>query len=268
MSRRWFFGQKHFLVGEFLANLALEVSALEFQKNFFSQLAQPHWEGGLFDGISDTVYFVKDISGRYVAANETLARRCGVDQRELLIGRTAQEVFPPPLGESFTQQDLALIAGGADICNQLELHLYPNGQSGWCLTWKKALCDSSGTIVGLSGVSRDLATTPDGSGELDGLSRVLSHIHDHLEEALTLDELAAVTGLSVFQIGQRIKRLFGLSPHQYIVRARIESARHLLSSTTQPLSEIALACGFGDQSSFTRQFKRSVGMTPRAYREQ
>ena len=239
----------------------------KLQSDSLAQLAQPFWGGEVFDMVEDTVYFVKDVAGRYLAVNETLVRRCGAAQKEELLGKTAREVFPLPLGEDFTRQDLTLLEGGPSIVSRLELHLYPSGESGWCLTWKKAVRDDEGVIVGLSGISRDLASTPDGAEELDGLAAVLAYIRDHLDSPLTLADLEEATGLSSFQIGQRIKRLFGLSPRQYIMRSRIEAARHLLSSSEVAISEIALECGFSDQSSFTRQFKRSVGITPKAYRE-
>ncbi|MGB6219763.1 helix-turn-helix domain-containing protein [Haloferula sp.] len=240
----------------------------ELQKQFFDQLSSPCHGEEVFDEVPDTVYFIKDQAGRYISVNDTLVRRCRLSSKHELIGKTALEVFPSPFGREFTRQDLALLAGGAEIREQLELHLYPGGKSGWCLTWKKALRGSDGGIVGLSGISRDLSSSPDSSDELHQLSTVLDHIRDHLSEPLSIEDIASDTGLSVFQIGQRIKRLFGISPYQYIIRCRIDSARHLLANSERPLSEIALACGFSDQSAFTRQFKRSVGIPPGSYRGQ
>ncbi|MBK1833133.1 AraC family transcriptional regulator [Roseibacillus ishigakijimensis] len=240
----------------------------DIQGEFLANLAQPLWGSEIFDEVSDTVAFVKDAAGRYLAVNETLVRRCGARGKADLIGKTAQEVFPSPLGEDFTRQDLELLAGGPTIRSQLELHLYPGGESGWCLTWKRALFGKGGEIVGLTGISRDLTSTSDEAEELGELAQVLRHIRDHLEEPLTLEELSLASGLSPFQIGQRIKRIFGLTTRQYITRARIEAARHLLKSTSLPLSEIALQCGFSDQSALTRQFKRAVGITPKIYRDQ
>ena len=240
----------------------------ELQKQFFAQLISPCYGEEVFDGVPDTVYFIKDHLGRYISVNETLVRRCKFSSKSGLIGKAALEVFPAPLGKEFSRQDQALLAGGPEIRGQLELHLYPGGRNGWCLTWKKALRAANGSIVGLSGISRDLSSGPDSSAELHQLSAVLDYIRDHLSDPLSIEDIASATGLSSFQIGQRIKRLFGISPYQYIIRSRIDSARHLLANSNQPLSEIALACGFGDQSSFTRQFKRLVGITPKSYRIQ
>ena len=246
----------------------IAVSDALSSSSFFLQLAQPDWASELFDGIPDTVYFVKDSIGRYLSVNETLVRRLGLSHKSDLVGKTAQELFPSPLGEDFTKQDLDLLAGGPEISNQLELHLYPSGESGWCLTWKHVLRNQDGEAIGLAGISRDLATSSNEAQDLENIATVTTYIRDHLASPLTLGELSVATNLSPFQIGQRIKRLYNLTPRQYITRSRIEAACHLLTQTQTPLSEIALACGFSDQSAFTRQFKRSVGIPPRSYREQ
>ena len=94
----------------------------------------------------------------------------------------------------------------------------------------------------------------------------IEHVARHLDSPLPLEELAALAGLSVFQLDQRIRGLFGVTAGQYVLRARIERACDLLRHSRDPISEIALACGYADQASFTRQFRKSVGLTPSAYR--
>ena len=92
----------------------------------------------LFDHIPDTVYFIKDRKGRYVAVNKTLSVRLGVDQDEL-VGKMASEVFPDSLGVSFSKQDMLVMQTGAGIKGRLEMHLYPSGKQGWCLTYKEPI---------------------------------------------------------------------------------------------------------------------------------
>jgi AraC-like DNA-binding protein len=57
-----------------------------------------------------------------------------------------------------------------------------------------------------------------------------------------------------------------MAPHQWLLRQRIEKAKDLLAQGTQPLSTMASACGFADQSHFTRVFTRVVGLTPAEWR--
>jgi AraC-like DNA-binding protein len=220
----------------------------------------------LFDRVADTVFFIKDQEARYVAVNETLAHRCGFGDSHALIGRKASEVFATPLGERFEAQDLKVIAEGLSIRGRMELHLYPDGSEGWCLTWKEPLIDAAGLIRGLAGISRD-APAPSGSAAVPAaLSATLAYIDDHLDEPLRIPELAARARLSPFQFDQRIRALFGFSAGQYLSRLRIGRACDRLRHTNGPISELALECGYADQAAFTRQFHKSVGMTPGAYR--
>ena len=220
----------------------------------------------LFDRIADTVFFIKDREARYVAVNETLARRCGFAEAQALIGRKASEVFLSPLGERYEAQDLKVIAEGLSIRGRMELHLYPDGKEGWCLTWKEPLIDGEGAIRGLAGISRDAPALSGSASVSAALSAALAYIDDHLEEPLRIPELAARAGLSPFQLDQRIRALFGLTAGQYLARLRIDRACDRLRHSDAPLSDLALECGYADQAGFTRQFHKSVGLTPGAYR--
>ena len=220
----------------------------------------------LFDRVPDTVFFIKDHEARYVAANETLAHRCGFPDSQALIGRKASEVFAAPLGERFEAQDLKVLAEGLSIRGRMELHLYPDGGEGWCLTWKEPLIDGSGVIRGLAGISRDAPALSGSAPVSAALSATLAYIDDHLDEPLRIPDLAARAGLSPFRFDQRIRTVFGFSAGQYLSRLRIDRACDRLRHSEASLSELALECGYADQAAFTRQFHKTVGLTPGAYR--
>lgn len=219
----------------------------------------------LFDGVQDIVYFVKDAQGRYVSANDTLAKRCGLTSKKDVIGKTAAELFPKSLGKAFSDQDRKLLQTGESVRDRLEVHLYPGGKSGWCLTYKEAVRDASGKIIGVCGISRDLQHPVD--DHYAALSGCIDHIHKHLDQPLRLPALAAMAGLSVYQFDQRIRALFRLSAGQYLIKARIDAACALLRESDRAIAEIALDCGYSDQSAFSRQFRQTVGMPPLVYRK-
>src|SRR5271169_2127099 len=171
-------------------------------------LGRPFPAVELFDHIADIVFFIKYREARYVAVNQTLADRCNFADKRALIGRKASQVFPPPLGERFEAQDLKVIAEGLTIRGRMELHLYPNGSEGWCLTWKEPLIDASGFIRGLAGISRD-APTLSVSPVSAALSATFAYIDDHLDEPMRIPALATRAGLSPFQFDQRIRALSG-----------------------------------------------------------
>ncbi len=221
----------------------------------------------LFDGVPDIVFFVKDALGRYMAVNDTLAARCGLPNKEAALGLTTEELFPPPLGEAFALQDREILRGGSAIRDHLELHLYPGGRSGWCLTFKEPVMGKGGRPAGICGISRDLQSPGERGGDFAALSPVIDHIHRHYEQALRLPVLAEMAGFSIYQFDQRIRALFHVTAGQYLVKVRIDAACNRLSGTKEPISQIALSCGYSDQSAFSRQFKQAVGISPLAYRK-
>jgi AraC family transcriptional regulator len=98
------------------------------------------------------------------------------------------------------------------------------------------------------------------------LGRIREFILDQLERPLSLAELAAIAEMEVYTFAKWFKRAAGASPHQYILRARIQRARNLLTSSSGGLADIALECGFSSHSHFTTTFRRCVGITPKDYR--
>ena len=84
-------------------------SAASLRKSFFESIGGMLPVDRLFDGVPDIVFFVKDAHGRYMAVNDTLASRCGLSDKDQALGRTAEELFPPPLGDAFAQQDREIL---------------------------------------------------------------------------------------------------------------------------------------------------------------
>jgi AraC-like DNA-binding protein len=242
-------------------------NAASLRKTFFESLDRLLPVDRLFDGVPDIVFFVKDAAGRYMAVNDTLATRCGLPDKDAALGRTADELFPPPLGNAFALQDREILRHGTSIRDHLELHLYPGGRSGWCLTFKEPVVGKDGRIAGICGISRDLHSPGEQGEDFAALSGAIDHIHRHYDEALRLPGLAEMAGLSVYQFDQRIRGLFHVTAGQYLVKVRIDAACMRLSTTDEPIAQIALACGYSDQSAFSRQFKQAVGISPLAYRK-
>jgi PAS domain S-box-containing protein len=221
----------------------------------------------LFDGVPDTVFFVKDARGRYVAVNQVLAQRTGFSSKEALIGLSADEVFPGELGRRIAEQDRAILKSARSLKGELELHLYPDGAEGWCLTWKEPLFDRARHVVGLVGLSRDIRTANAAPEESAALSRALHLAQTQPDRILKVNDLAERAQLSAFQFDQRIRAMFGLSAGQYLTRLRIGQASERLRHSDEPISQIALGCGYADQTTFTRQFRKTVGVSPSVYRK-
>ena len=96
--------------------------------------------------------------------------------------------------------------------------------------------------------------------------RTLEILDANLDGTVLLTNLAAECGLSVRHFARAFKESMGLPPHRYLLKRRIDTARGLLLGSTRSLLDIALSCGFADQSHFTRVFTASVGVSPGAMR--
>jgi AraC-like DNA-binding protein len=209
------------------------------------------------------VFFIKDREGRYTHANLTLVARLGLKHRREVLGRHATELFPPKLGSAYAAQDRRVI-GGELMEDHLEVHIFPSRKPGWCLTCKRPLRVES-RISGLVGISRDLGK-PDGRHPVYGrLRKAFAHLQRHYACKVRTRTLADLAGMSVAQLERHFRRVFLLTPRQALNKLRIEAAMRLLHGKGS-VAAVGAACGFSDQSAFARQFKATVGMTPRAYR--
>jgi AraC-like DNA-binding protein len=92
------------------------------------------------------------------------------------------------------------------------------------------------------------------------------YVRGNLNRPLKGADLAEQLSLSAGHFNHAFKETFGESPHMYIVGLRLKMAQELMLSTADPLSQIAHACGFADQSHFSKAFRRRVGQTPNAWR--
>ena len=227
--------------------------------------ADPWFAEALFDRTPDIVFFVKDAAGRYAVVNETLVQRCGLHSKDELLGHTPQEVFPAPLGDIYAAQDRQVL-GGLAVRDRLELHLYPDRSRGFCLTSKLPLRDVAGKVVAMTGISRDLHRPDEGRADYACLARAIEHLQVRYAEPLRLADLARVAGLPLARFQRLVRRVFHLTPGQLLVKTRIEAAAQALVDDERTVLEVALDCGYADHSAFTRQFRATVGLTPREYR--
>jgi AraC family transcriptional regulator len=98
------------------------------------------------------------------------------------------------------------------------------------------------------------------------MRRVLEYIDEHLEEAFTVADLAAVVNLSLFHFSRMFANTMGIPPRRYVSQRRLGAAKMMLNAGKYPLSEVAFRSGFSSQASFTRAFLRATNMTPGAFR--
>lgn len=91
-------------------------------------------------------------------------------------------------------------------------------------------------------------------------------IDEHATEDVDLDRAAAEAACSRFHFLRLFARVFGLTPHQYLIRRRLARAARMLAEEPSPVTEVAMRSGFGDLSNFVRTFGRAAGCSPQAFR--
>ena len=206
---------------------------------------------------------LKGADGRYVWANDGFAERLGRPAEDI-VGRTVDELFPLEFARSYAAQDAAVLGTGRPLQRQVELIVRADGRIGWFVTSKSRLLDDRGRAWGLAVLSVDLNAQLE-SGH-SGLAAAIDAIRADVGRPWRLADLAALAGLSPKQLERLARRTLGLSPQRLVQRLRLEHAVHAIVTTRASLGDIASECGFYDQSSFTKQFRAVLGVTPGAYR--
>lgn len=220
----------------------------------------------LFDLAPDVAFFVKDSGGRYVAVNQSLLSRHGLRQPGDAIGKRPIEICPGDFGRIPTEQDQRVLRTGKPLVEHLELQWHRPREPVWCLTTKLPLLDDAGRTTGIIGFSRDVRT-PVQTDEIPlAFAKVIAEFEDDPSVECSPAALAERSQLSPSQFAKLTRRIFGLTPSQFIVKTRISAGSRWLRETSQPVAEIAQRCGYHDQSAFTRAFRTTTSLTPLEYR--
>lgn len=222
----------------------------------------------LFDRSPDVAFFVKDAVGRYIAVNESLVARHGLKNKAQAIGKCPRDICPGDFGRIPTEQDERVLRNGRPLVDHLEMHWHRPNDPVWCLTTKLPITDSAGAVVGLIGFSRDLRAPVDPCEIPKDFAGALDEFEQSLSCEATPAWLARRSKLSPQRLARLTKRLFDLTPSQFITKSRIAAASRMLCDSNRSVAEIAHSCGFFDHSAFTRAFRSATGMTPSEYRSQ
>ena len=222
----------------------------------------------LFDVLPEVFLYVKDRRSRFVHVNRSWLTLRGFANVAQVRGRSDFDLHPVHLAEKYVAEDDRVMSSGQPLPRQVWLVPGLGGQLGWYESSKfplRAGGEAAGDVIGLAGVmwSLERADVPQPSGELRD---VLASVVRSPGETHAVPDLAAAAGLSVSQLERTFRRLFHMTPRQYVQRVRVNAAAERLLHTDEPIAEIAIDSGFYDQSHFTKVFRRTMGEPPATYR--
>ena len=219
----------------------------------------------LFDFVEDTRFWIKDAMGRYLRVNQTFLLDYSLASSEDAIGLTDFDIAPPWIAESLHADDAMVLAGNR-IVNRIELVNGFDQALHWYRTHKIPLHDETGAIAATAGTARLLPDLDAPNFPVPELAPALAALQDESKTLLTNVALARIVGKSVSAFERQFKQHLQTSPMQFYRTLRLARAAASLIQTSNSIAEIALSCGFSDQSHLTRQFKQMYGSTPSDWR--
>lgn len=220
----------------------------------------------LFDVLPDVYLFVKDRRHRFVRANRSELTLHGCENETEILGRTDFDFHPPALAAQYVEEDRHVMESGRPLLNQVWLVRSADGTPRWYLSSKFPVRGRRKTIIGVAGVMRPYDRAGEAPGDYQRMTRVCEHVLAHYGDRITIGQMAERAHLSSSQLQREFRRLFGMSLGHYLLRVRLIMARRRLEATSEAVGEIALDCGFYDQSHFTKAFRVATGLKPLEYR--
>ena len=228
----------------------------------------------LLDCLPDVLAWMKDCQGRYLWVNRAFLIQYALDHPtasefvtvESILGKTDYDLSPPFLADQFRHDDEQVLAGHR-IVNRLERLGESEGTTIWNITDKIPVVDAKGAIIGTAGMTRPAGPASRLEATALGFGPALAHMRAHFHHEITNRDLASISNMSLRAFERQFRAAFHLTPQRFLRKIRLRLASRALMYTDDSLAEIALKCGFADQSHFSREFRRQFGRTPRGYRE-
>lgn len=220
----------------------------------------------LFEPLEDVQFWIKDREGRYCQVNRAFLLNYAMTDPLQVVGKTDYDLSEVFLADQYRFDDEQVLEGRR-VVNRIERVGQVGRTASWSVTNKIPLYNALGQIIGTAGTTRLLGAEGRELIGAHGFEAVVAYIRDHYHEQISNTGLASLAHMSVRAFERKFQDCFHATPQQYIRRLRVRMACRALVYTDKPLAEVALECGFADQSHFARAFRLQTRQTPRAYRE-
>lgn len=219
----------------------------------------------MMDFADDLYFYMKDANGRIMALNRRNCELCNIQDEAYAIGQTSADLFPMAFAKDYMDLDREVLSTGQPVLKRITE--YPADKSFRLMessVWP--LKDGKGRIIGTARAYRVIDEGESKTNRYGRMRKVAAFVAENYARKLSLDELAAIAGMSESRFKHVFSKTFAATPGRYIATIRLNAARRLLEETDDLLADIATATGFFDQSHLTRTFVRERGITPGEYR--
>lgn len=240
---------------------------MDKRSNFLKQRADDSLFYHLFDHLPGVSFFAKNTDYQIVCANLAFLERLGFHSEAEIVGKTDYELFPRQLAQNFRKDDTAVITSGEARLHIVELFFNPQGIPDWYITNKLPVFDHHQNIIGVMGTVQSYVGRHQAMQPFLQIDDAVQYIRQHFREHISISALATMVKLSTRQLNRRFQDTFKVSPQAFIMKLRLQAGCEDLRQSDHPIAEIAIDLGFHDQSSFTLQFRKQLGITPSKYRK-
>lgn len=245
--------------------MCMEEAKKQLVDNFFNE-AEP-FATALFEHLSDVYFFIKDTKGRFVKVNTNFLNLFGYKKEEDVIGLTDFDMVSRELAIKYENDDKGILEKGEPICEQKEPVSSAQGIVSIYITTKLPIKNKADKVIGLVGITRDIAKTQIAISPIQELQKAVELIDKKYHAEIKIDDLASLCHMSTSTFLRRFKKHFNMPPVQYIKKVRLNAVCKMLLENDRQLCDISYECGFCDQSYMTREFRKLTGLSPSAYRK-
>ena len=220
----------------------------------------------LFDLLPAVYVFVKNRHSEIMFASRGWLKTFHITDEAAAIGLTDFDLTPTAMSEGYRKDDAAVLSGKGPLLGRVELWFNRQGLPEWFMVHKLPLRSRTGRIVGIIGFLQDYQASEKTLPAFQAIADIVAFMRQNYHEPLSIGDMARRTALSPRQLERKFKAIFGVGPREFLIKTRVQAAARLLRETDRSLPDIALACGFCDQTRLGRHFRRHMGLTPARFR--
>ena len=216
-----------------------------------------------YDQCNQTQFWIKDVHGKYLHANQAQLAKLGQSCIDDIIGKQDSD-FLCNANQDAQQTDINIFIGSTYNRN-LALNKNAHGDMSWLLTNKSHLKEG-GHTWSTAAAAISIKNLPEKPLAYKPVLLAAQYMLNNYHQKISMEEIASIACVSISTLERQFKKNIGKTPSRFIYDIRLEAARSLICETAIPVSKIAEKTGFCDHSYFTKIFTKSFGVPPVEYR--